>query len=94
MDFGKSLPASTIGNETVDEAYNELPDWTELYKQAGGNTTEIGLRAEYFREYRKHHENDPEVKYAVLIFYAIMVGITSIRPGSKEQKNCIYCPIT
>lgn len=73
MEFGGSLPASTIGNETVDDAYNELPDWTELYRQAGGNATEEQLRVKYFHEYRKHHENDPEVKYAVLIFYAIMV---------------------
>lgn len=61
-------------NETSDaEAYHELPDWTELYKQYGGNATELQLRSEYLREYRKHHENDPEVKYAVEIFYSILV---------------------
>jgi hypothetical protein len=77
------LPSATTSNDT--DAYDELPDWKELYKQAGGNATELDLRAEYLREWRHHHENDPEVKYAVLIFYAIMVRIPThrIRPALR-----------
>lgn len=64
-----------VNDTSEGEAYNELPDWTELYKQYGANATELQLRAEYLREYRKHHENDPEVKYALVIFYSILVGL-------------------
>jgi hypothetical protein len=69
-----ALP-STSGNATLAGAdgNDTLPDWTELYRAAGGNATESQIRAQYLAEYHKQHENDPEVKYAVLIFYAIMV---------------------
>ena len=59
----------------------DLNEWGDLLVGPYNQTESEEWQREYVRQYHLRHRNDPEVKYAVIIFYLIMVSpsTTSIR---------------
>lgn len=52
----------------------DVSDWGNLLVGPYNQTESEEWQREYVRQYQLRHRNDPEVKYAVVIFYLIMVG--------------------
>ena len=48
--------------------------WDDLLAGPYNDSESLEWQQEYVRQYQRRHRNDPEVKYAVLIFYLIMVS--------------------
>lgn len=52
----------------------DLSEWGDLLVGPYNQTESEDWQREYVRQYHLRHRNDPEVKYAVIIFYLIMVS--------------------
>ncbi len=52
----------------------DLREWGDLLIGPYNQTESEDWQREYVRQYHLRHRNDPEVKYAVIIFYLIMVS--------------------
>lgn len=66
-------------NKTAERLSSELSlgEWGDLLVGPYNQSESEAWQREYVRQYELRHRNDPEVKYAVLIFYLIMVSTVS-----------------
>jgi hypothetical protein len=62
-------------NSTAELIASEVSvvEWGNLLVGPYNQSESEEWQREYVRQYQKQHRDDPEVKYAVLIFYLIMV---------------------
>ena len=65
---GADIINATVTNLTA------VHEWGDLLVGPYNESQSDEWRREWIQQYRTRHQNDPEVKYAVVIFYLIMVG--------------------
>ena len=68
--------------ETVSSSL-DLKEWGDLLVGPYNQTESEDWQREYVRQYHLRHRNDPEVKYAVIIFYLIMVSPKSMQAATS-----------
>ena len=77
LDNGVALVNATLSNITAAVTnVTAVQEWGDLLVGPYNESQSDEWRREWVYQYRKRHENDPEVKYAVFIFYLIMVRPT------------------
>lgn len=66
----------TFLNSTAETLQGQLDlgGWGDLLVGPYNQSESEEWQREYVRQYQLRHRSDPEVKYAVLIFYLIMVS--------------------
>lgn len=67
-----------MASETNSTELEAAKDWGDLLTEPYNESESLEWRREYAQQYQWRHKDDPEVKYAVLIFYLIMVSSESV----------------
>ena len=79
-DNGSLFNASSLEflNRTAETVSSSVDwkEWGDLLVGPYNQTESEEWQREYVRQYHLRHRNDPEVKYAVIIFYLIMVSLS------------------
>lgn len=71
MSDGSAVGGFNLTDPSVDK------QWGDLLEGGFNDSESLAWRREYAHQYQLRHKDDPQVKYAVLIFYLIMVGSSS-----------------
>ena len=74
-----TLLNSLNGTSASLESHLALNEWGDLLVGPYNQSESEAWQREYLRQYEMRYRNDPEVKYAVLIFYLIMVSSKASR---------------
>ena len=76
-------------NNTAEHINSGLSlGWGDLLVGPYNQTESEEWQREYVRQYELRHRNDPEVKYAVVIFYLIMVCVST---AVSLDRYCLHC---
>lgn len=86
MAAGPSLAGFDLRNSSALQNLTELAveeEWGDLLVGPYNQSESADWQREYVHQYQIRHKDDPDVKYAVVIFYLIMVR--SLSPQNLAQ---------